>query len=112
LISKGNSETFAKYGCQFVPAVGQHKVGVSLSTLERKPINGLRHPLAHETTGWYIWGGENFSDAPDFFESLCVDHLLERFPLVSDLLGLPPGYRFCMADAYLDVWYDKTLLKI
>ena len=52
------------------------------------------------------------SDAPDYFDPLCVDHLLEKLPLVADLLGLPPGYRFLIADGHLDVWCDESLLKV
>ena len=52
------------------------------------------------------------SEAPDYFDPLCVDDLIERLPLVSDLLGLPPGYRFLLADGYLDVWYDESLLNV
>lgn len=76
------------------------------------PINGLRHPFSDDTTGWYIWCGENFLDAPDFFDSLCVEHLIERLPPVSDLLGLSPGHRFLIADGYLDAWYDESLLQV
>jgi hypothetical protein len=101
-----------KYECEFVPALGQDKAGIALSTLGRTPINGLRHPISQGTTGWYIWCGEDFSEAPDYFAPLCVEHLIERLPLVSDLLGLSPGHRFLIADGYLDVWYDESLLSV
>jgi len=101
-----------RYGCEFVPVLGQEKAGVALSTLGLTPINGLRHPTSPGTTGWYVWCGENMSDAPDYFDPLCVDHLLERLPLVSDLLGLAPGYRFLIADGHLDVWCDESLLNV
>lgn len=87
-------------------------VGVALSTIGMNPINGLRHPLTPGTTGWYIWCGEGFSDAPDFFQALCIEHLLERLPAVADFLVLPPGYRFLAHGTYWDVWFDEQLLKV
>ena len=102
----------AEDGCQFVAARGQDNTGVALSTVDMKPINGLRHPAASGTTGWYIWCGATLSDAPDFFHPLCVDHLVERLPIVAKLLGLPPGYRFLIADGYEDVWFDESLLNV
>lgn len=76
------------------------------------PINGLRHPPAGRTCGWYIWAGEVLSDDPDFFLSRHLDHL---GPIVQDLeryLELPPGWRFLIAPHYEDVWFDESLLKI
>lgn len=99
-------------GCEFVPVLGLDIVGVALITIGRMPINGLRHPTSSGVTGWYIWCGEEISNAPDYFEPLCVDHLVERLPLVGNLLGLPPGFRFLVADGYLDVWYDESLLDV
>src|SRR4029077_11153499 len=81
-------------GCEFVKAPWQDTAGVALATLGMKPINGLRHPIAAGTTGWYIWCGDVSSDASDFFHPLCIDHLVGRLPAVVRLLGLPPGYRF------------------
>jgi hypothetical protein len=43
-------------------------------------------------TGWYIWCGEQLSDAPDFFKPLCVDHLLDALPVVADFLALPQAF--------------------
>jgi hypothetical protein len=99
-------------GCEFVPAWGQDNAGVVLSTVGMKPINGLRHPVSVGTTGWFVWCGETFSDIPDFFQPICIDQSVERLPLVEDLLGLPPGYRFLTADGYEDVWFDESLLDI
>jgi hypothetical protein len=39
-------------------------------------------------------------------------HLLDRSPDILKLLGLPPGYRFLMADDYLNIWYDESLLDV
>ena len=88
------------------------KVGISLSALDGKmPINGLRHNIEGETTGWYIWGGEEFSSDPDFFKPLHVKHLKEKCPQIIKFLGLPPGYRFLTDGKYEDVWEDLTLLN-
>ena len=75
------------------------------------PINGLRHTPEGDTTGWYIWAGENFSQEPGFFEPLHVSHLSEWCHLVLKYLGLPPGSRFLITDiGYEDVWFDESLL--
>jgi hypothetical protein len=99
-------------GCQFVPVRSQDNAGFASSTVGMRPINGLRHPASAGTTGWYIWCGEAFSDASDFFDPLCVDHLVERLPLTAKLLGLPPGYRFLIGDGQEDIWFDETLLEV
>jgi hypothetical protein len=101
-----------KYGCEYTPVLGPEAAGVALSTLGMTPVNGLRHPMSAGTTGWYIWCGENLSDAADYFAPLCVDDLLKKLPVVSDLLGLPPGFRFLIAEGHLDVWYDVGLLNV
>jgi hypothetical protein len=65
-----------------------------------------------QATGWYIWCRETLLDAPGFFHPLWVDHLVERLPAAANLLGLPPGYRFLLADAYEEVWFDENLLNV
>lgn len=102
----------AERGTEFVRASPDLKSGFALSTRGQTPINGLRHPLEGGTTGWYIWCGEQFSDASDFFASLHTSHIYEDYPELIKLLGLPPGYRFLLAGDYLDVWYDAALLDI
>jgi hypothetical protein len=91
---------------------GDIKTGFALSTKGRVPINGLRHPPEGETSGWYIWCGQELSDAADFFDPLHTRHLYAEYPDLMKLLGLPPGYRFLLADDYLDVWYDASLLNV
>jgi hypothetical protein len=77
------------------------------------PVNGLRHPQCDTTTGWYIWAGEEFSQAEDFFKPYHVRHLLTMRPDIIKYLGLPPGFRFLIDDkGYEDVWEDLELLKI
>ena len=99
-------------GSAFMPVEGTDKVGLAVATLGLAPINGLRHPLSGDTTGWYIWCGEQFSESADFFYPICVDHLIEKLPSVADFLALPPGYRFLMADGYRDIWLDASLLQV
>jgi hypothetical protein len=99
-------------GADYVPAPDQSKLGFALSTKGQLPINGLRHPVAGDANGWYIWCGERFSDAPDFFSPLHARHLYEDQPELVRLLGLPPGYRFLIAEDHLDVWRDPSLLTV
>jgi hypothetical protein len=75
------------------------------------PINGLRHEPEGDTTGWYIWAGEDLSDAPDFFRSLHVGHLTDWCPQVVPYLALPVGWRFLLAFGYEDVWFDANLRR-
>ncbi len=96
----------------YVPSPGDSKLGFALSTSERVPINGLRHPPQGDTNGWYLWCGESFSEDADFFQPLHTRHVYDEYPSITKLLGLPPGYRFLLAGEYLDVWYDSSLLNI
>jgi hypothetical protein len=97
---------------QYVATPGSTKTGFALSTKGQVPFNGLRHPPKGETSGWYIWCGQEFSAAADFFDPLHASHLYEDYPDLVKLLGLPPGYRFLLANDYLDVWYDASLLNV
>lgn len=96
-----------------VAAPSEMKVGISLNVRQGVlPINGLRHPPSGDTTGWYIWAGEELSDDPDFFVPLHAAHLAEWCPAVVRFLALPPGWRFLVADHYEDVWRDPALLEV
>ena len=100
-----------RFGAEFVAAPPDLNLGISLTAKERNlPINGLRHPPEKDTTGWYIWGGDECSDDRGFFEPLCVKHLHDWCPDVIPYLGLAPGWRFLIAGDHEDVWFDKTLL--
>jgi hypothetical protein len=103
-----------KYNASFVPSRENLLVGISLNIKQKiQPINGLRHPTTKDTTGWYIWGGESFSEDEDFFTPLHVEHLSEWCPQVIKYLGLPPGWRFIIdSDGYEDVWEDLSLLDV
>jgi hypothetical protein len=102
-----------KYRTKFVPSPENLLVGISLNVKQKaRPINGLRHPITKDTTGWYIWGGE-FSEGKDFFIPLHVQHLSEWCPQIIKYLGLPPGWRFLIdLDGYEDIWEDLSLLDI
>jgi hypothetical protein len=76
------------------------------------PINGLRHPPEGDTTGWYLWAGEELGADEGFFAPLCMAHLDEWCAPAIPYLGLPPGWRFLIADGYEDVWFDPSLLDI
>jgi hypothetical protein len=89
------------------------KVGVSAEVLSGSlPLNGLRHPPQDGTCGWFLWAGEQLSSAPDFFQPLHVEHLVERCPRALPYLALPPGWRFLLADGYEDAWQDDSLLSV
>ena len=102
----------AKFGADYLAVDGSLKVGISRSfDSSRFPINGLRHPPEHGTSGWFIWSGEEFSTNPDFFRPLHAVHLSERCPETMRYLGLGPGWRFLIAPDQEDVWFDKALLS-
>jgi hypothetical protein len=100
-----------RYGAEFVPSPNNLKVGIASNVREGiMPINGLRHPPEGDTTGWYIYAGEDLPDNPNFFNPLHVEHIDEWCPKIKKYLGLPPGWRFLFAGDYEDVWADETLL--
>lgn len=101
-----------KYGAEYFPSQDDLKVGIASNVKQGvRPIHGLRHIPEGDTTGWYIWAGEELSDAPDFFSPLHVEHLSHWCPDVRKYLGLPPGWRFLIDGDYEDVWYDESLLS-
>lgn len=101
-----------KFGVEFVPSPEELKVGVSLNVKNGiLPFNGLRHPPEADSTGWYIWAGEELSSSPDFFKPLHVKHIDDWCPQAKKFLGLPPGWRFLIAGEYEDVWFDASLLS-
>jgi hypothetical protein len=102
-----------KYNAPFLDTPATLKVGIALNVKRVLwPINGLRHPPEGDTSGWYIWAGEEFSDDPNFFVPLHIKHLPDWRPDIIKYLGLPPGWRFLIALDYEDVWEDKSLLGI
>lgn len=100
-----------KYGAGFNKPDGDGMVGIADGIHDRSPINGLRHPVTDNTTGWYIWAGE-YSDKKNFFKPMHIEHVIELYPELIPYLGLPPGWRFLIdpANNYEDVWRDDSLL--
>lgn len=106
-------EVCLRHHAMFVPAPMGLKVGISPNVRAGlMPLNGLRHRPEGDTTGWYLWAGETMGSEPDFFVPLHIEHLSVWYPSVVPFLGLPPGWRFLVADAYEDVWEDPTLLVL
>ena len=102
----------AEHKAVFRATAPESKVGFSRSVREGLvPLNGLRLEPTGETSGWYIWAGEVMSQADDFFVPLHAAHLADEAPQVLKYLGLPPGWRFLIADDYSDVWFDPDALK-
>jgi len=111
-IELAQKATCAHYGALFVPAYAQVNSGFAIQTEGTLPINALRHPATDDTTGWYLWCGEFYSNEADFFKPVHTLHIYEKYQEIGHLLGLPPGYRFLVAGDYLDVWFDPNLLTI
>lgn len=100
------------YGASYVGVDPEMKLGISRSALDNTmPLNGLRYQIEGDTSGWYIWGGEEFSDDPDFFIPMHIKHVMSSSPQIVRYLGLPPGWRFLTVPPdYEDVWEDYELL--
>ena len=75
--------------------------GFASQTKGLVPLNGLRHSPTPGTTGWYLWCGEETSEAKDFYQPTHTRHLYQHFPMAAKLLGLPAGYRFLLAGIIL-----------
>ncbi len=100
-----------EHGAAFSPPAASSRVGIALQTLGDRPLHGLRIPAHGEASGWYLWAGDTPTDAPDFYQPLCVEHLADRCPLALRFLGLPAGWRFLTDGEYVNVWYDTELLE-
>jgi hypothetical protein len=112
-IAQSQLEICQKYGAECVPPDFGFKLGVSEDFFSGKmPLNGSRHPPEGDTYGWYLWAGEEMSQADDYFHPMHVYHLLGRCPQVIPYLGLPAGWRFLVAGGYGDAWLDEKLLEI
>ena len=102
-----------KYVATYFPSPNDCKVGIALNVRDGiVPVNGFRHPPEGDTTGWYIYAGEELSDDPDFFQPLHIEHISDWCPQIKKYLGLPPGWRFLIAGNFEDVWFDESLLDI
>jgi hypothetical protein len=101
-----------QHGAQPVPAPDHLKVGIAWNVRQGlQPVNGLRINPEGDTTGWYLWAGEEWSDDPGFFVPLHVAHLPDWCAAVMPYLQLPPGWRFLIAPGHEDAWYDEQLLQ-
>jgi|SRR5471030_62213 len=103
------SKICRRFDSDYHPPLLTEKVGIALETLQLVPLNALRTTPENGTCGWYIWGGEQFSEAADFFSPLCVEHLPQRCPDIVAYLALVPGFRVLLAPNYEDVWFDDRL---
>ena len=100
-----------RHGVDFVPTPRDAIVGVADNVGSGlAPLNGLRHRPS-ETSGWFLWAGDGWSDAPDFFKPLHAGHLADRWPEAMPMFGLAPGWRFLLAPQHDDVWFDANLLE-
>jgi hypothetical protein len=111
-IPESQSELCGKFGAVPDGPERDEKLGIALNTLERVPLNGLRHPREKGTCGWYIWGGTEFPRNDDAFSPMHVSHLTEYCPGAIPFLALPPGWRFLTDGDHVDVWQDRELLNI
>jgi hypothetical protein len=102
-----------KFGASCLLSDDRLKIGISKTFDPAQfPINGLRHPPEGDTTGWYIWSGEEFPTDDGSFVALHAFHLNDRCPEIVKYFGLGPGWRFLVAPGYEDVWFDPSLLKV
>ena len=112
-IEELQKEICQKYSAEFLASNHALKLGISNNVRDGvTPINGFRHPPECDTTGWYIYAGEELSDASDFFKPLHVEHIDDWCPQIKKYLGLAPGWRFLIAGDYEDVWFDESLLNV
>lgn len=104
-------EICLKHNSTWKPINKKLNVGAS-ANLDKDPINGLRHPNEKGTIGWFIWTGE-YSEADDFFQPICAEHLLQKRPDIIKYLGLDIGFRFLVdRNGYEDIWFDEKLKNI
>jgi hypothetical protein len=95
------------------PLAPLDRVGVAKNFgTELWPLNGLRHPVHGNMCGWYLWRGEKFSRASDWFEPICYQHLANDDDPSLPYLFLPQGIRFLIAPGYEDIWYDPNILDM
>ncbi|MCA1369170.1 hypothetical protein I6F15_17415 [Bradyrhizobium sp. BRP14] len=112
-IESAQKEICEKYGAGCYHSPSEMKVGIAMNVRDgTRPINGLRHPPVGDSTGWYIWAGEELFGDSEFFKPLHVHHLPGWCPEVQKFLALPPGWRFLLSEDYEDVWYDESLLNV
>ena len=95
------------------PPNSDEMMGLALETLRLTPLNGLRYPPAGGASGWYVWGGEDFSQSADFFSPIQVRDLSDYVPNIQSFLSLPPGFRFLIDEhGHPKAWLDGSLLDV
>jgi hypothetical protein len=113
LVTPEQATVCVRFGAEPSGVTADQRVGIARNIRDGlMPVNGLRHKPEGETSGWYIWAGEELSEDPNFFAPLHVKHLAEWCPEVVPYLALPPGWRFLIAPGYEDVWPDQSLLQV
>jgi len=110
-IRLNQKEVCKKFKTSFCECSLDLKVGLSKGARDGLiPLNGLRHTPDQGTTGWYIYAGLEFSSDDGFFEPIHAAHLITSAPHLLQYLGLPPGWRFLLAENHEDIWFDESLL--
>jgi hypothetical protein len=98
-----------RHGVDRDPPLDHERVGIALQTLHLLPLNALRIPRVGSVCGWYIWGGGDPAEDPEFFQPLCVEHLGKFAAGLLPYLAMPAGWRVLLAPGYEDVWFDGAL---
>lgn len=105
------SRVAGRFGVEPLLPERNAKVGIAQNVQSgAQPLNALRHRPERDTSGWYVWAGEELSNDPEFFVPLHISHLAEWCPDLLPYLGLPPGWRVLLVPGYEDVWFDESLL--
>jgi hypothetical protein len=104
-------EVGCRYGSDIVVCDHAMKVGIALATIDRSPLNALRHPVLCDATGWFIWGGELSTD-DNFFQPMHASHLFGVVPRLIPYLALAAGCRVLLAPDQTDVWHDPQLINV
>lgn len=111
LVTAEQAAVCTRFNVQALAVKPEQRVGIARNVMGGLvPLNGLRYEPEGNTSGWYIWAGEELSEDPDFFAPLHMEHLAQWCPAVIPYLALPPGWRILVAPSYEDVWYDDSLL--
>ena len=105
--------TCARFGVELFATLPTSKVGIAQDALHGGlPLNALRHSPKGNSSGWYIWAGDEPSQESDYFTPLHAGHLGVLCPSIVPYLGLPPGWRVLIAHGHEDVWFEKALLDL
>jgi hypothetical protein len=109
-IVAGQRNVCRNVGVEYLAAPPELKLGIAVSTIDVEPLNALRHLPVGDTSGWYVWGGEELSEDPQFFQPLHIAHVLDLCPQLLPYLGLPAGWRVLLAPHQKEVWFDSSIV--